>query len=205
MITIAAPRTFAGLKPVRSVPQFMTQYGAVLAKMSGSATYANPPIPYATATQHLAALAKAEQAVPRDGAAERDAKLAVCRSDVQLFKAFVQSLGDADPANAAALIEGAGMTASRWTPRPKQNLAARHGNVPGRVHVAARAAKRRASYHWQMGIGLTPGTWTDLPETLVANTTVDGLTPATIVSFRVRILTREGSSDWSAPVTIIVH
>jgi hypothetical protein len=34
---------------------------------------------------------------------------------------------------------------------------------------------------------------------------VDGLTPATVVEFRFRSLRREGYSDWSSPVSIIVH
>jgi hypothetical protein len=71
------------------------------------------------------------------------------------------------------------------------------------VLVDAKAAKAPASYYWQMRIGTAA--WTDLPETVVASTTVDGLTAATIVEFRVRILTTDGYSDWSPPVSIIVH
>jgi hypothetical protein len=199
----ATPRFFAVLSPFRSVPQFVVTCNIVLSKMSGSAVYANPPIAYATALLHVAALDKAQQAVPENGAADRDAKLAVCRADMRQFKAFAQGLADADLANAQTLIENTGMLASKRPPRSKQNLAARNGSVPGRVHVDAKAAKGKASYHWQMRVG--PGTWGDLPETVVAKTMVDGLTPATVVEFRFRSLRREGYSDWSSPVSIIVH
>jgi hypothetical protein len=195
----------ASLQPVPSIPHLVVQYSGILTKMSGDAAYASPPIAYATVQQHVADLAHAQATIRLNGAASRDAKLALVRSDMRQLKAFVQSLADADIANGKVLIEGAGLTATLPGGYSKPNLRLAHGAVPGRVHAYAKAVGKRASYHWQMGLGAVPASWTDLPETIAASTTIDGLTPATIVSVRFRTLTRDGLSDWSMPACIIVH
>ena len=48
-------------------------------------------------------------------------------------------------------------------------------------------------------------TWTDLPNTFTTKAGASGLTPATIYSFRMRTLTKNGPSEWSPPVSIIAH
>src|SRR5262249_31655341 len=125
IIMNATRRYLASLKLSESVPHFVKQCNIILGKMSTSTTYANPPIPYATALTHVADLDKAEQNVRRNGAADRDAKLAVVRADMRQYKAFVQGLGDNDLANMQAIIENAGMFASTRPVGTKQKLAAR--------------------------------------------------------------------------------
>lgn len=48
-------------------------------------------------------------------------------------------------------------------------------------------------------------TWTDLPESFITKSTVEGLTPATLYSFRLKTVTRKGPSEWSQPITILAH
>ena len=81
---------------------------------------------------------------------------------------------------------------------------AQYGKVPGRIVLACQAT-RGAAYHWQMSMGTDPKAWSDLPETVRATLTVDGLTPATTCAFRLRTLTKDGLSDWSGVVTTIAH
>jgi hypothetical protein len=69
--------------------------------------------------------------------------------------------------------------------------------------VVAKAELGAGAYEWQMS---TDGgaTWTVLPATVQATTTVHGLLLATMVSFRVRALTRKGADDWGDPVSTLV-
>ena len=48
-------------------------------------------------------------------------------------------------------------------------------------------------------------TWTDLPETFKTRTTVEGLLPATVYSFRLRTVTNNGPSEWSSSVSVLAQ
>jgi len=115
----------------------------------------------------------------------------------------VQKTVNANPGNAAALIQSAGMNVKKAAPRPKRVFAATEGTVSGSVKLVTEAAARRASYEWQYS---TDGakTWTPAPPTLQAKTTITGLPPGTAVAFRYRSVVKAGPSDWSQPIQIIV-
>ena len=86
----------------------------------------------------------------------------------------------------------------------KADLTTKPGKASGQVTLEAKAAKGKASYDWEYS---TDGkTWTPLPTTLVAKTTVSGLTPLTTYSFRHRVLTqKDGQSDWHQIATLVVR
>jgi hypothetical protein len=48
-------------------------------------------------------------------------------------------------------------------------------------------------------------TWTPIPETLQANTKIDGLPWAKVAYFRFRTLTRAGKGDYSQVVSLLVQ
>jgi len=55
-------------------------------------------------------------------------------------------------------------------------------------------------------VSIDQKTWTPLPTTLVAKTTVSGLTPLPTYSFRHRVLTQKGGqSDWHQIATLLVR
>jgi beta-xylosidase len=115
----------------------------------------------------------------------------------------VQTVSDAaNPSNAAAMIEGAGMTLRTVTPHDKALLAIKQGPASGTVVVTAKAAGRRASYNWQYSTDQK--TWTVVPPTLQAKTHVSGLTAGTAYYFRVQPLLRTGAQDWSGVVSFMV-
>jgi len=119
------------------------------------------------------------------------------------LKAFTQGVADSDLLNAQALIESSGMNVARRTLRNKPELAAKLGKVTGAAGLYAKAVKGRASYQWEMSVDQK--TWTDLPATVKASTSVSGLTPSTTYYFRFRTLTVAGLSDWSSVVSFIAH
>jgi hypothetical protein len=114
----------------------------------------------------------------------------------------VQSVANASPENADAIILSAGMSVRKATTRNKQDIAAKQGVVSGTVHVVAKAAAPRASYQWQTSTDQK--TWTNLPTTLQAHTTLSNLQPGTTVYFRSSAVTKAGASDWTEPTSIIV-
>jgi hypothetical protein len=89
------------------------------------------------------------------------------------------------------------------TRRPsKPTFEAKQLPVSGAVHLFARAANGRASYDWQYSKG--EDLWLFGPRTVRADVTLDGLVRGAVYFFRVRIVTKEGVSDWSPVVSLLV-
>jgi hypothetical protein len=164
-------------------------------------------VAYDVAQTHLDDLVAAEKLTHGGGApgavADRDAKLTVVKSDVNLLISYTESEANAHPEQGVALIEGVGLYLIRLTVTPKPDLAVKYMKVPGGASLDAKARKGRRAYHWQMSTNGT--TWEDFAETVVASTEVSGLTAATIYYFRFRTVGVDGTSDWSAPVSFIAH
>ena len=87
--------------------------------------------------------------------------------------------------------------------RTKLPVSAKYGNAPGRVVLDAKALPKPVQYRWQMSTDQE--TWTDLFESFTTKKTVEDLVPATVYSFRLQTVTKNGLSEWSPPVTIMVH
>ena len=126
-----------------------------------------------------------------------------CRLSLDKLKAHVQGIANSDPQHTAAIIFSAGMRVRKprtWINMPTK---ARQGDTSGRVALYAKALPRPVSYRWQMSTDQQ--TWTDLPETFMTKLIVNGLTPATMYWFRLRTVTKVGPSEWSPPISLIVH
>jgi len=134
---------------------------------------------------------------------DRDLAIKALKVDLNNERAYVELVANADPANAAQIVEDAGMKLHQAHARDKPPLAVKAGVTSGTVQVVAKATKGAKANDWQMS---TDGgkTWVDIPSTTKATTTVANLTPATTVQFRQRVLTKAGLSDWSVPVPHVV-
>jgi hypothetical protein len=175
--------------------------------MTGNTWFPSPSPTLATVTSNSTALVSAQAVAltkAKGAAAERNAKLAIVVGDLKLLAAYVQSVADGDLANAISIIESAGMSVMK--PKqitPKQDLALKHGAVSGVVMVFAKAQGPRSSYEWQWS---TDGkTWTTLPTTIQANTSITGLTPGTTIYVRHAVVTKTGVSDFGQVVNMMVQ
>jgi hypothetical protein len=177
----------------------------IVTNMTSNAYFTTPVPPLATLsadnakleTDQATALTKTKGAV-----AARDAQKAIVMTDLHLLKAYVQSVANADEANAEAIIKSAGMSVRQVTPRVKQDLTLKAGAVSGQVKIVAKAATGRASYDWQCSAdGVT---WTPLPSTLQAHTVLTGQKPGTTVFVRHRAITKTGVGDWGQAVSMLV-
>jgi hypothetical protein len=198
------------MKGSASVLLYVKQSRNVTGHTKGNVDLPNPPVAVAVVDGHIDELDDAEQAVHsgKGTVAERDTKLGVVQSDMGLYLAYAEAEANANPEKGAAIIEGGGFYVVKRKNPGKADLAARYTKTPGALKLAAKAKKRPASYYWQMCVNPTspnPATWSDLPETHQASTTVEGLTPGMTYAFRYRTLTRDGTSDWSSPILIMAH
>jgi len=174
--------------------------------MTGNADFASPNPPLATMTSHIDVLDTKEIAAQQrtiGAAAERDVAREVVVNDIHSQGHYVHNVALLNRDRATSLIEGAGLATVRVAVRTKNAIEVKHGLVSGSVLVVAKAAAKRATYYWQMSTDQK--SWTSLPETMKAKTTVTGLTALTTYSFRVRALTASGLTEWSQIVQIIAQ
>ena len=147
-----------------------------------------------------AALSRAKGAVVQRNAAKK-----ALVQQMQLLRANVQSTADADPDNALAIIESAGMSVRRPTVRKPRVFAATPAATSGTVKLVTASAGPRSSYEWQYS---TDGakTWIALPPSIQAKTTIPGMVAGITLQFRYRAITpKTGAEDWSAPVSLLVQ
>jgi len=170
------------------------------------ATFPTPNPPLAQLSTHINAFDSAQTltATRAKGAVQqRNAAMALVVTDLGPLRAYVQSVADADPANAIAIAHSAAMDVRKEPVRLKNDLNAKPGKLSGTLAVSARVAGVRASHEWQYS---TDGgkTWIAHPSSLKASTIIGGLTPQTIVMVRHQAVTKAGPQNWGAPVSAVV-
>jgi hypothetical protein len=187
------------------VPDFIKEGRAIVTAMTG-----NPHFPAAaslvtTAGTAIDTLDTAETAAltRAKGTAEaRNTALAAAKAVLHQLGGAVQTVADASGDQAEAMILSAGMAVRKVTPRQKQVFHAVQ-DVSGTVILFAVVVAHATAYNWQM----SPDgkTWTSLPTTSKARTTVSGLTPGLTYSFRHEpVLTRGAAPEWSQVISILV-
>ena len=134
---------------------------------------------------------------------ERDVVLRRAHGKMTVLRAYAQNVANAEPEKAEAIIHSAGMNVAKPRKRTKLPIQAKHGNAVGKVVLDAKALPKPVQYRWQMSTDQE--TWTDLFESFTTKKTVEDLVPATVYSFRLRTVTKNGPSEWSPPVTIVAH
>jgi hypothetical protein len=198
------PRIRLGLP--RSVPALITIAQSVLKRMTGNPSFPNPAPSLATLTAALDDLQAAQTAALsrlKGAVAAREEKRTVLIGVLEQLRTYIQAIADADPTNAASIIESAGLNPRKVPARHARVFATKPGLLSGVVKVVAQAAGRRAAYEWQYS---TDGkTWIALPSTLQAKTTITGLLPGSTMQVKYRALTKTGEGDWSQPLSMMVH
>ena len=186
--------------------KFITQAEAIVLQMSGSAYFATPPIPYLTVSGHIDDLAAAQAVVKKRAtgtAAARNIVYNIVKKDLQEYQIYVQSLADkaAESTDAIAIIKASGFSLKATGIRIKPPLRAKQGTATGEVKLFGTAPGTRSKYNWQISVN-EGASYSDLPSTLIAKTTVSGLSSVKSL-FRFRTLSKDGLSEWSVAVSII--
>jgi hypothetical protein len=189
----------------RTVPHAIVYAQSILAALKGNPAHPTPTPNLATFEAHLAALEASHVATLTRASgmvAERNARFATVLGDLRLLRSYVERVANQSPGETTAIIESSGMHVRGSPTHGKPPFEAKEGRVSGTVHLVARAAKGRASYDWQWSDDDT--LWVDLPRSMRADATVSDLVAGRRYGFRYRTVTKEGVSDWSQVVTLLV-
>jgi hypothetical protein len=178
----------------------------IVESMTGNAHFPSPTPPLATVTAHIQTLEAAEttsHSHAKGTADARDVPLQQVVTDLHQLGAYVQSVADSNPDQAAAIIASAGFGTHPHGVHAKSDLAA-HMGPGGLVILRAIAVGKRAAYEWQVS---SDGgkTFAPLPSTTTANTSITGLTLGQTYWFRVRGNVGQSIGDWHEPVSLLVH
>jgi hypothetical protein len=192
----------------KSAKELLTVGKAVHDAMANNPSFPSPNPPLNVFKAKLTALDEAEtKAAARTwGAAmARDAIKKEVVNDLYHLRDYVQGVAEKIPLpeTAAAVITSAFMRVKKVPQRVVPPLTAKNTGVPGQVALAARTVAPVASYSWEYSFDQE--SWTPIPETLKASTTIDGLPWAKVSYFRFRALTRAGKGDYSPVVSLLVH
>ncbi len=188
------------------VALLITYVMGIVKAMTGNPSFPNPTPTLAAISAALADLQAAETAAltrARGTAVTRNEKRATLIALLVQLKAYVQAQADADVEHGASIIASAGLAVRKPITHAPRTFAARPGPTSGTVKLVTEVAARRASYEWQYS---TYGgkTWLEATPTLRAQTTLTGLPAGTTAQFRYRSVTKTGTSDWSAPTSLMV-
>jgi hypothetical protein len=180
---------------------------AVILAMTGNSHFLTPTPALLAVDGAVSDLEKAQSAVlarAKGALVPRDEKRAALGQLLHQLATYVQGIADADPANAAAIIQSAAMDVHKDTTHGKRPFAAKQGPASGSVKLVAPAAARRATYEWQWS---TDGgkTWQSAPATSKSQTVLSGLPAGTVVSFRHRANTKAGEGQWSQTIALLVQ
>lgn len=189
-----------------NVSRYLAMGRLVVTMMTGNTNFPTPTPTLAEVSVGLDSLETSEELARRGGKGMvqlRDVELRRSHNNMTMIKGYVQGVANTKPEEAEAIIHSAGMNVAKPRTRTKLPLEAKLGETPGQVVLDAKALQKPVQYRWQMSTDQQ--TWTDVAETFKTKTTVEGLIPATVYSFRLRTVTRNGPSDWSPPVTIVTH
>ena len=192
----------------KSAKDLLTFGKAVHDAMADNASFPSPTPPLDVFKANLNALDDAETkaaARTKGAAMARDAIKKQVINDLHHLRDYVQGVAEKIPLPeaAAAVITSAFMNIRKTPQRVTPALSAKNTGVPGQVALAAKAVAKEASYYWEYSPD--QATWTSVPETIKASTTIDGLPWAKISYFRFRALTRVGKGDYSPVVSLLVQ
>lgn len=199
----------------KNIPAVLALAKAVYDGMLANPTLFPSPNPaLAVLLALLTALDAAQRVVAtrvQGAAALRDQKRDALITALESLRMYVQSLCDANPEQAVALIKAAGMSVAQVTTHDKPVLQAKQGAAPGSVILVAnetvlvgKGVHKKALFNWQMSAD-GGKTWTALPPTPLATTEVAGLTSLATYAFRVSVTVGKVTGEWSQAVTVVVH
>jgi hypothetical protein len=181
--------------------------GHIVQQMTGTAHFPSPPVALATVTSQLQAYQAAAAQAKGHGTGDAPAAGLLYTqvvTDLHLLANYAQQVADQAPdaATAGAIIASAGFGTHQHGVHMVPALAA-HMGVGGVVLLRAHAVAKKAAYEWETSAD--GKTWTPLPATDVAHTSVPGLTMGQTVWFRVRGNAHGQTGSWTDAVAVIVH
>jgi hypothetical protein len=211
-MTASMKRVRAALHKPTNASALVIYVGLVIEKMTNSPWFPQPFPPLAKVQAAAKALdvAQTNTLTGAKGLADkRNAERATLSNLLEQLRVYVEGIANENLESACAIIESAGMDAVMPGYPELAPFRVQLGKAPRTVKLACKAGPKGCGYLWQMS---TDGgqTWTDLPQTKQASTTVSDLVPGETYWFRHRLLIRAGGqtsghTDWSDKISIVVQ
>jgi energy-converting hydrogenase Eha subunit A len=175
---------------------------AIVQAMTGNANFPTPIPALTGVTANINALDAAETATQMRtiGTTDiRNVKLQAVMKDLRALTAYVQSIADANVANAEAIILSAGIDVKKSNNHPHPSFDVRNADVSGTVILIAGEG---GAHEWQMSSDQIY--WTMLPSTFQSKTKLEGLSRGATLYFRNKPILRNGNGAWSHIVDVVV-
>jgi hypothetical protein len=199
------------LKKLQQIGSFIAKAKLIRQSMKGNTWFPAPPVALAdngVFDTHIKDLDAAEtKALTRvKGAAqERDDKKAIVLNDLHLLMAYVQTIADANPKNAEAVVISSGLDVKHEAVHSKDALTVKpKKGESGTMIVTARKIEGTLANLWEYSLD-GGKTWNDMDATGQGKTNITGLTPGSSIIVRHRPILRKGKGEWiqSAPAIVV--
>lgn len=197
-----------GVRKYRTLSAFRNQAIKVSADIAAyPLIFVTPNPTVASVNTHLDTMDAAQVLVDTGGVnavATRNAARNIVMEDMHAWERYVQGLiaAETDFDQKMVIAVSSGLDIRVNGVRVKKDLELTQLITPGMMKMVARAAGPKAAYEWQMS--QNNGTsWTTLPVTNVAKTTVSGLTAGLRYLFRFRSTVKNVTSGWSTSESFI--
>jgi hypothetical protein len=199
------------LRKYRKINAYIAKVKLVRQSMDRNSWFPAPPVDVTvggTFDNNISDLDIAEtKALTRviGAAQDRDVKKGVVDGNLNLLKAYVQSVADANPKEAEAIIISAGFDVKRIGKADKDDLSVKpKKGESGTMIARARKVQGTIANLWEYTIddGVN---WNELEATSKCSTEITGLTPGDTIIVRHRPILRKGKGTWiqSAPAIVV--
>jgi len=206
-MTASLKRIRVALHKPANASEYVIKARFIVGRMTNNPWFPQPVPPLAkvlAAAQELDDAHTKAQSGAKGLADARNAKRRALDNLLDQLRAYVEGVANDDPEQGPAIVESAGMDVVTRSFPELPPFEATQGDVSGSVKLRVKAGPKGSKYDWQISPDAGE-TWTDLPSTMRADTTVPSLVPGKTYWFRHRILTRKGQGDWSEKISLIVR
>jgi hypothetical protein len=199
------------LRKYKKIGAFIAKAKLIRESINGNTWFPNPPVDVSdngTFDDHIKDLDAAQtKALTRviGAVQDRDVKKGVAVGDINLLKAYVQSVADANPENAEAIIISAGLDVKHIGKADKDDLSVKpKKGESGTMIARARKEEGTLANLWEYTID-DGTTWNDMDATSKCSTEITGLTPGDTIIVRHRPILRKGKGTWiqSQPAIVV--
>jgi hypothetical protein len=199
------------LRKYRKINAYIAKVKLVRQSMDGNSWFTAPPVDVTvggTFDNNISDLDAAEtKALTRviGAAQDRDVKKGVVDGNLNLLKAYVQSVADANPKEAEAIIISGGFDVKHIGKADKDDLSVKpKKGESGTMIARARKVEGTIANLWEYTIddGVN---WNELEATSKCSTEITGLTPGDTIIVRHRPILRKGKGTWiqSQPAIVV--
>lgn len=199
------------MRKVKAINSFIAKAKLVRKSMDGNSWFPAPPVSVAvngTFDNHINDLDAAEIIAltrVRGSAQKRDVKKEVVLADSHLLLAYVQSIADANPKEAEAIVISSGFDVKHIGKADKDAISVKpKKGESGTMIATVKKIDGTIANLWEYTIDGGKN-WIDMEATSKCSTEITGLTPGNTIIVRHRPVLRKGKGTWiqSAPAIVV--